>query len=227
MSRRLLFALVMTLLGAAAWLQAGVVGQAVAQASVERVDQRSVWQQPPGLESCHANWAACLEAAMRRSGATPQAMAYARRLKFEGYLSEFKHVGRVDMGTETYPFLANDNDSPVLLNGDPRYIDVWKDARKVDLRRNPTYASIKQQNPTASYADDPPRFVGTQATNSGGQIFIYAFEIKTCHACNDLGVAQVAFEFDAQGRYRGPRLLRLDRKSELTSPLASKLATSR
>jgi len=217
----------MTLLWAAAWLHAGVVGRAVAQASVERVDQRAVWRQPPGLESCRATGPACLEAAMRRSGAAPQAMAFARALKFEGYLSEFKHVGRVEMGTETYPFLVNDNDSPVLLNGDPPYIDVWKDARKVDLRRNPTYASIMQQNPNASYADDPPRFVGSRSTNSGGQVFIYTFEIKTCHACNELGVAQVAFVFDAHGRYRGPELLRLDRKSELTAPLAGKLAFSR
>ena len=131
------------------------------------------------------------------------------------------------MGAEYWPFFANDNEASALLNGDPPHVSVWQEARKVDLRRNPASASILRQNPAASVTGAPPGFVGARCTNSGGQIFVYAVAINTCHACSDLAVAQIAFEFDAQGRYRGPRLLRLDRKSELTAPPAAKLATSR
>ncbi len=173
------------------------------------IDQRTVWTPTGTLDPCRAAGPPCLETAMRQSGAPAQAMAFARALKFEGYLSELEPTGRVAMGIVTYPFRVNDNDEPVLLNGSPPVINVWSEGRKTDLRGTQTYASIKQRAPDTSYADDPPRLVNTNSLN-GGQTFTFLFEIKRCHACSPDGSAQVAFDFDTNGRYRGTRLVRVD-----------------
>ena len=44
----------------------------------------------------------------------------------------------------------------------------------------------------------------------GGQRFIFLYPIRDyCHACEIVGYAEVAFDFDASGNFLGPRLLSL------------------
>ncbi|MGD0948348.1 MAG: hypothetical protein ABSA52_13040 [Candidatus Binatia bacterium] len=143
-------------------------------------------------------------------------MAFAEALNFEAYLSELKQHGKVDAGTITYPFRVNDNDEPVLLNGDPRSIDVWSEGTKVNVRKDVAFAAIARRFPNVSYADDPPSFVSTGRSQHGGQEFVYLFELKNgCHGCEVVGGAEVAFDFDAQGHYLGARLLGVRRHADV------------
>lgn len=137
---------------------------------------------------------------MRETGAPPRAIAFARFLGFSGYLAKLTRVGPIDIGIVDYPFRANDNEVPVLLNGRPPLIDVWSEGRKLDLARNPLYVALVRENPGAQFGNDPPQLSGIQR-RANGLSFIYLFEVKSCHACGPIGFVQVALSFDARGNY--------------------------
>lgn len=154
---------------------------------------------------------------MRQSGASDEAIAFARALNFEAYLSDLKRAGKIDVGTVSYPFRANTNDEPVLLNGDPLLVQVWTEQGKVDPSRNSTYAAIKRQFPDAA-PQGVPDFDSMRFANGGGQVFVYLSQIKTCHGCDVLAVERDAFEFDAGGHFLGAKLLGVDRKIAAKQP---------
>jgi hypothetical protein len=127
----------------------GAQAQPVAPAPASKIDERAVWSQDADLSACQGlpegQSGPCLEAAMRKSGASAEAIAFAKTLNFDGYLSELNHAGRVDVGTVTYPFRANTNDEAVLLNGIPPLIQVGNEVGTVDMSRNATYAAIAKR----------------------------------------------------------------------------------
>jgi hypothetical protein len=191
------------------WSQGGILAQANAQALPRHIDERAVVKGPFNPTSCRAQGAPCLEALMRRSGLPAEAIAFASSLKFDGYLSEFVRAGRVDRGTITYPFWANDNDQPVLLNGAPPFIDVGSEVAKLNLAADPRTAAALAKDRRAGLSDRPPEFAGEQPLAGGGQRFLYRFAISTCHGCEPLAQPVVALDFDAAGRYLSERIVQV------------------
>jgi hypothetical protein len=198
----LLFAIIL-------WSQGGIIAQAIAQALPRHFDERSVMNGRFDPTSCRAEGAPCLEALMRRSGVPAEAIAFARSLKFEGYLSEFFPVGRVNRGTISYPFRVNTNDEPVLLNGTPPFVDVWSEVGKLNLDADPRTAAVLAKNRGASMSARPPEFTGEQPLSGGGQRFLYRFAISTCRGCEALARPVVALDFDGGGRYVGVHIVQV------------------
>lgn len=147
-----------------------------------------------------SNEAVCVETLMRNSGASAQAIAFARALGFHGYLILFQDYGRVDRGAVLYPFLANDNEQPVLLNGIPAIISVQRETLKVNLRSNPQLAALVSGNRFAGLSDVPPTFIGEEAMPGGGQRFVYRARVSTCSACQPLARPELAFDFAPHGQ---------------------------
>ena len=219
MSLRLAMGLLM--LGIVLSPQKSIITQATAQAFPNKVDERAVWRQQADLSPCQGlgegRSGPCLETVMRQSGASAEAIAFAGALNFDGYLSELNRAGKVDVGTVTYPFRANTNDEPVLLNGDPPLIDVWKEAGTVNMSRNTIYAAIKRRFPD-NYPGVPV-FDFMRFAKGGGQVFVYSWEIKApCRACDVVAVVRDTFEFDVEGHYLGAKLLGVERKVALAKP---------
>jgi hypothetical protein len=155
----------------------------------------------------------CFVDSMSRAGASPQALAFARATENTGYLAHFVKMGRVDLAYVHYPFRANENAGWLLVNGDPAMIDVDALARlpKDQLESNQAYLRIKEKFPNVMlFGGDrslkqPPKMI---ALSGKGQRFVVGYRLLNgCHACERVGGAQFAFDFDAESKFLVTTLL--------------------
>ena len=67
-------------------------------------------------EECQGpNSVECVASIMKQAGASPQAIAFARMLKGDGYMDSFREMGGVDLTTAFFPFRANTNGGTFLV----------------------------------------------------------------------------------------------------------------
>jgi hypothetical protein len=190
----------------------------VASQSVSRaagaVDAGAVWA--PGEEvtqmlsgACVADQPDCLPDRMAAAGASPEAVAFARELQGEGYLEAFSEHGRVDVATGFFPFYANSNWRQFLVNGEPQLIDLndWERLEAIDLATSKVYRKIAKRRPAVTLWPDA-QFAGAEALAGEGQRFLFDYPlVDGCHACDLLGYARIAYDFDAKGRLTAVQLV--------------------
>ncbi len=149
----------------------------------------------------------CFLGQMKKAGASPAALAFARRTGNQAYVSALRETGHVDVALAVYPFRANENSVWLLVNGTPPMIDVGEVApvQKL-LDRNSVYKTLKLDYPKVLVfprsTKDGPRVLPARE----GQRFAVAYDLKDCHACKPVGYAAVAYVFDAAGNFVGPEL---------------------
>jgi predicted secreted protein len=160
----------------------------------------------PRLGSCFAE-------VMRESGASPGAVAFAGRMGNEAWLRAFRDTGRVAIAYITRPFRANENQGVLLVNGTPPMVDVDDVAREVqeDLKRDSVYAALAGRFPGISlWPGDRygTEFPVARAMPGGGQRFLVGYLLRNgCHACEEIGSAVVAFDFDNAGAFTGTKVM--------------------
>ncbi len=156
---------------------------------------------------------ACFVARMEKAGASPAAVAFARRTGDQGYLREFRDTGVVDVALAEYPYRANENQLCFLVNGDPPMMDV-DDASRLDreaLAATPAWASLAKAFPNLTIF--PGRrfgttFPATQRLKSGGQRFVVDYALRDgCHACAIVGTLRLGLEFDVNGKFVGTKIM--------------------
>jgi hypothetical protein len=95
---------------------------------VSRVSSRAAWQPSQktlqqAREACQSlafpELGECFVKQMQSAGASPEAIAFSRRLHNEGYLQKLQGTGPADIAWVTYPFRAC-----LLVNGTPVQVDV-------------------------------------------------------------------------------------------------------
>jgi hypothetical protein len=156
---------------------------------------------------------ACVVSIMQRAGASPAATAFTTMLKGEGYLDDFRKMGRVDLASVAYPTRANDNEEFLLVNGIPRvvHVDHPENSKHIDIKKDPLYPSLVRKFPNlelGSHAD----FEAMRRLPGGGQRFVFSLGLLNgCHACKVGSYAQIAFDFDTAGRFLGTRSLGLSK----------------
>ena len=220
LSRSLLFAgfvLVVSTIGYAI-SQGGI---AAAQAPA-KIGPSAVWQPPQDfIANAHAacdksappNYAECFIEQMSKSGAPADAVSFTRMLYRQsdgqvGIMSDFHKVGPVDVARVMYPLRANDNYGLLLVNGDPKVLDV-DDLKKLDraaMDQNAMFQSVKQKYPQAdiwpgdrSGSAPWPR---VDKLPDGGERFAVNYPlINGCHACQHVGLARFGWDFDAKGKF--------------------------
>jgi hypothetical protein len=172
---------------------------------------RSIQQQCMGKRA--PDFGKCFVDSMSQAGASPQAIAFARSTENTGYLASFAKMGRVDLAYVHYPFRANENEGWLLVNGDPAMIDVDAVARlpKDQLESNQAYLRIKERFPKVMlFGGDrsitqPPKMI---VQSGKGQRFVVDYRLLNgCHACERVGRARFAFDFDADGKFLGSTLI--------------------
>jgi hypothetical protein len=179
----------------------------------ERVGPEAVWFPTREVllriaRECAGNGPGCLPTVMRQSGASAQAIDFATALRGEGYLTSFQRFGRVDLAIIAYPFQANDNEVPTLVNGRPPLVDVLRIAAGLALTGDTYFDSIAKAHPNAGWQGDVPRFKEMRPLPPGGQRFIFSFLLQDgCHACEALARTWLAMDFDASGTFQKPMLL--------------------
>ncbi|MDE2143683.1 MAG: hypothetical protein KGJ84_14840 [Elusimicrobia bacterium] len=149
----------------------------------------------------------CLLRFMAASGASAEALEFTRVLEDDGWMTAFTPRGRVSVAEVLRPFRANANAGIILVNGDPPLVDVSSPTPLAPFADDERVAAVRRADPGASiWAADPDKPDVVQRPG-GGQRFLFDFPLRVCHACADLAVAQVAFDFNGDGRFLGTHLL--------------------
>ena len=198
------------MIASSVWSEAPVIGKdsewKATMETIRKIQQECVEKQASDVGHCFVDF-------MGRSGASAQAVAFARATGGTGYLMQFFKKGRVDLAYLSYPFRANENEGWLLVNGDPSIIDVDAQTNQLErqLEENPTYLVLKEKFPRIMlFGGDrtitrPPEMIGLPTK---GQRFIFQYRLLNgCHACERVGRARFAFDFDVNGKFVGSTLL--------------------
>lgn len=188
-----------------------------------KIGAAAVWQPPKDfLANAHtvcdkgagpASYGECFINQMSVAGAPADAVSFTRMLDQQsdgqvGIMSMFKKYGVVDAAQVFYPLRANDNYGVLLVNGDPKILDV-DDLQKLDqaaMEKDQMFQSVKQRFPQAtlwpgdrSGGEPWPRL---QPLPNGCQELIVSYLLLNgCHACQHLGIARFGWDFDASGKF--------------------------
>jgi hypothetical protein len=158
----------------------------------------------------------CFISFMERSGASPQAVAFANLVDKRGYLRGFRKAGPVDIAYAAYPFKANENYGYLLVNGDPTMIDVdnLNALPKKQLESDPTYLKLAAKFPKiAIWPGDrfSTEYPIMERLPEGGQRFVVEYRLTDfCHACEVVGKAKFGFDFDSKGKFLGIKALQVE-----------------
>lgn len=184
------------------------------QAAMRAIRQKCSPLSPP-------EFGACFISGMKDSGASPEAVAFAKSMEDPAFLRAFRKVGPVDVAYVTYPFRANQNEACLLVNGNPPRVDIdaLQTLPQEEMKRDPVYRELVAKSPEAllfagdRYETDYPT---VENLNSGGNRFIASYDLKNrCRACELLGIVKFGFDFDAKGTFLGAKFLRITKAAGL------------
>jgi hypothetical protein len=194
-------------------------GAAAPGLAADRVTAAAVWRPDAGFmgrfhRQCDGRSGAainaCFAAAMAKAGASPAALNFTRRLDSEAYLQALDDSGGpVAVAHVSYPFRANENDAWLLVNGAPALIDV--DDRRylafAAMRGTAAYVELHRRYPNVSFWPGDRGVAGPQVAR-GGREFVVGYLLRDqCHACATVGRVRFAFDFEAEGKFLGTRLI--------------------
>jgi hypothetical protein len=188
-----------------------------------KIDASAVWQIPSQFLSAahsacdHSASSAsgeCWIGQMAKAGASTEAVSFTRELYKEshgdfGIMTGFQDEGPVAFAWITYPLRANTNNGFLLVNGEPRIINV-EDLQLLDtktMRKTPQFQDVKAQFPKVDVWPgdrDGRMWPNSQAGLGGGIQFSIAYPLRNgCHACASAGSAIFNWNFNAQGKFLG------------------------
>jgi hypothetical protein len=167
----------------------------------------------------------CLYAMMQNGGATLEALAFTRQTSNLGYLRDLLDLGPVAVAFVHFPFRANENQGAYIVNGIPAMIDIDQTSllAQDELQRNLTYGLIAQGAPQVSiWPGDRSgtTFVVTKRLPMGGVRVTVPYVLRNgCRACDTLGTATFAFDFERSGRFLGTKLIGVTAQKKPLTPV--------
>lgn len=191
--------------------------------SSTKIGGSAVWQLPAQFattahaaceRSSGSNYADCMIGQMAKAAAPGDAVQFTRELYKQshgefGVMTGFQSEGPVAFAWITYPLRANTNYGLLLLNGQPRIVNV-EDLKLLDvktMKRSSQFQDHKRQFPNV---DIWPRdrdgriWPNSQAGPDGGVQFTVAYPlINGCHSCAHAGTVIFNWNFDARGKFVG------------------------
>lgn len=194
-----------------------------AQKNTPVVGPQALWQ--PGMQIMQSirqecgsapNFGECFVSQMRKSGASPQAVAFTKLTGNTGYLRDFHEMGRIDVAYVNYPFRANENQGCLLVNGTPHVLDV-DDTSAIpndDLLKNARYAELARKYPNITIFPGDRNgtdYPATKKLPGGSQRFVVKYRLLNgCHACERIGDLSLAFDFDRTGKFLGRKFVAVE-----------------
>jgi hypothetical protein len=191
--------------------------------SSAKIGGSAVWQLPAQfMTTAHAacerssgsNYPDCLIGQMAKAGAPKDAVHFTRELYKQshgefGVMTGFQNEGPVAFAWITYPLRANTNYGLLLLNGEPRIVNV-EDLKLLDvgtMKQSPQFRDLKAQFPNVDVWPgdrDGKIWPESQVGPDGGMQFTLAYPlIDGCHACARAGAAIFNWNFNAKGKFLG------------------------
>lgn len=194
----------------------------VSIAGEKTIDSSAIWK--PGETSVDDMRNSCVQgedcfvSKMVSAGAPAAAVDFTKYLLKNDYpfcyMSSFREMGKVDMALVDCPFMANTMGFTLLVNGNPQVLlpGDAKYLKKIDIKKDPLYKSIRKKYPRAGLWMEGD-FVKLTKTLEGGQRFIWEHKLLNgCRACDVAGSATVSYDFDPGGKFIGVKLIRLNNK---------------
>ena len=166
-----------------------------------------------------ADYDQCFMTQMSNAGASPEAVHITRilyqSLGEAAIVTGFKNVGPVDLARVEYPLRTNDSTGLLLVNGDPKVLDV-DDLKKLDraeMETAPQFQAVKQRYPNADvWPGDRSGSMWPQVTRlpDGGMEVVIGYPILNgCKTCAHVGLALFGWDFDAKGKFVKTRYIPL------------------
>jgi len=162
-----------------------------------------VWNQGDAVyRNCRIPDFDCVMQLMRRSGASPEAMAFVRRE--QAWVVEFTEYGNTDLLLlET--FRANTNQFYALASQAAGVIHAeGYDFSEQDKQR-PEVRALLAAHPQAFFIARPS-LVGHEVGPDGVSRFVFQDTLAECRACEPLARGDLVYEFDREGRFIGVKL---------------------
>lgn len=196
---------------------------AAASAAPGKIGASAVWQMPQQFmaaahtacdKSAPSGFAECFIDQMAKAGASADAVSFTRELYKQshgavGIMTGFQPVSPVDFAWITYPLRANTNYGLLLVNGDPRIVNV-ENLKQLDtktMEQSPQFKDLRYQFPQVDIWPgdrDGKTWPNSQTGPNGGVQFIVGYPlINGCHACARAGFAMFNWNFTAQGKFLG------------------------
>jgi predicted secreted protein len=162
---------------------------------------------------------------MKKANASAAAVEFSKQLGEPGFLRDYKVAGPVDIAYVLYPYRANENQSCLIVNGQPAVIDV--DNHKIvgagALKYNATYEALSHAHkdlslwPSDRYSIDVPDI--EMGPGAGPRIVVNYRLREKCHACAILGHAWYSFDFDSKGKFQGAKFMAITITHDKAAPL--------
>lgn len=195
---------------------------AQAQQAPSKIGASAVWQMPSQfMANAHAacdrsssTYADCMISQMAKAGASHTAISFTRELYREshgefGIMSDFQAAGPVAFAWIVYPLRANTNYGFLLVNGQPRIVNV-EDLKLLDtkaMRQSFQFQDVKSQFPKVDiWQGDRSGKIwpNSQSGPNGGIQFTLQYPLLNgCHACANAGSAIFNWNFDVHGKFLG------------------------
>lgn len=165
-------------------------------------------------QSSSSNYAECMFGQMGKAGAPANAVQFTRELYKQsqgefGVMTGFQDEGTLAFAWITYPLRANTNYGLLLVNGQPRIVNV-EDLKLLDvtaMKQSNQFQDLKAQFPHVDIWPgdrDGKIWPNSQAGADGGIQFTVGYPLLDgCHACARVGDAIFNWEFDAAGKFLG------------------------
>ncbi len=132
-----------------------------------------------------------------------------------GYLSDFKEMGKVDLGTVTNPNMANTNDTYFLLNGRPNLVDTFiADGGELgsSIKKDPLYAEMKNKYSEIFLWGVAKDFVEKKTLSNSDEEYIFKYDfVDACRICDTEYSTKIGFTFKSDGEFTGLNFLQLDK----------------
>jgi hypothetical protein len=192
-----------------------------AQNGPSKIDASAVWQVTPqfvaaGHAACDgsSHMVECLIGQMSKAGAPAAAVSFTRELDKQshgdfGVMTGFQGGGPVAVAWITYPIRANTNYGLLLVNGQPRIVNV-EDLKLLDrktMEQSSQFQDLKNQFPQVDLWPgdrDGKTWPEAQPGPNGGTQYVVSYPlINGCHACARAGLAIFTWNFDARGKFLG------------------------
>ena len=155
----------------------------------------------------------CFLSMMQKTGASLEAVAFARLTDNLGYMRDFREAGPVDVAFVHFPFRANENQGAYLVNGLQPMIDIDNVnlLANYELTKNLSYSRLARLYPQISvWPGDRSgtNYIVMKKLPVGGVRFVPGYILRNgCRACDVLGNVTFAFDFDRSGRFLGTKLM--------------------
>ncbi|MFZ3054727.1 MAG: hypothetical protein WA091_01980 [Minisyncoccales bacterium] len=196
------------------------------QGQGKEIESSAIWN---GLTACGENWPEkwtdcdidCFYDNMKLCEASTDAIVFSRLFSEKAYLEKFEEMGKVDLGWVTFPTRANTNQEVYLLNGSPSLVSTVISEEPIsDEMNDPLYSEMKNKYNDANLWKYNPKFIKKELLQNNSERYIFQYRFNNgCHACGTEYLANIAFDFDADGKFLKTTFLQII-KGELDTSYA-------